>query len=287
MGAEIADDKGAACLRRIGAPGRLLAVAFARAGKPAQRELDLHDTHGAELAGLDQRPRLPHHRIPGVSVGDAEHPSGSPHSGHQVLRLGEGSRQGLVADDIDPGLKKPLADRVVRDVERDDADNLDAILARHLGLGHVVIIGVAARGIDSKIAARFDCTLRTGAERSGNQLIAVIEPRSDPMRLANKGAAAAADHTQAQAGRGRCCHYNSRDRKSLLALRGLEPEFEAGGVRSQRYKTSPEVKHGLFQVVDLLYSVLCGASDRLRWEAIPSSAMRGCVLNPLVRIRDT
>ena len=45
MGAEIADDEGSAGLRRIGAPGRLLAVGFARAGSPAERELDLHDAH--------------------------------------------------------------------------------------------------------------------------------------------------------------------------------------------------------------------------------------------------
>jgi hypothetical protein len=180
----------------IGAPGRLLAVAFAGAGKPAQRELDLYDTYGAELASLNQRPRLPHHRIAGVRVGDAEHPSGSPHRRHQVLRLGEGSRQRLVADDVDPGLEKRLADGVVRGVGRDDADNIDAVLARRLGLGHVAIIGVAAHGIEPKISARFDRPPRIGTERSGYQLIAVVESSSNPVRCANKGAVATADHTQ-------------------------------------------------------------------------------------------
>jgi hypothetical protein len=34
---------------------------------------------------------------------------------------------------------------VVEDVRRDDANDIDAILARSLGLGHVAVIGVAAR----------------------------------------------------------------------------------------------------------------------------------------------
>jgi hypothetical protein len=35
-------------LRRIGAPGRLLAFASKGLDKPAERELDLHDAHSAE-----------------------------------------------------------------------------------------------------------------------------------------------------------------------------------------------------------------------------------------------
>jgi ATP-dependent DNA ligase len=50
------------------------------------------------------------------------------HRRHQVLRIGKGGRQRLVADDVDPGLEKGLADRVVQDVRRDDADDIDPIL---------------------------------------------------------------------------------------------------------------------------------------------------------------
>jgi hypothetical protein len=90
----------------------------------------------------------------------------------------------------------------VQDVRRDDADNIDAVLARRLGLCHFAIIGVAARGIESQVAARFDRPLRIGAERAGDQLIAVVEPRSNPVRLADEGAAPASNHAQAQPGRG-------------------------------------------------------------------------------------
>ncbi len=63
-----------------------------------------------------------------------------------------------------------------------------------LSLRHEPIIGVAARRIESQFATRFDRPLRIGAERAGDQFIAVVEPRSDAVRLADKGAAPAADH---------------------------------------------------------------------------------------------
>ena len=117
----------------------------------------------------------------------------------------------------DTSLEKPFADRVVRDVRRDDADDIDPVLALRLGLGHAAKIGVAAHRIEPQVAARFNRPLRIGAERAGDQFIAIVEPSGDPVRLADEGAASAAHHAQAQAGRRRGCHVTSSDRKLLIS----------------------------------------------------------------------
>ena len=126
----------------------------------------------------------------------------------------------------------------MRDVRCDDGHDIDAILARRLGPGHLTVIGVAARGIEPQVSAGFDRPLRIGAERAGDQFIAVVEPRGDPVRLANEGATPSADHAEAKAGRGRVRHYCYDSRELAFGPLGRRPEIEAGSGRFDKRRVT-------------------------------------------------
>ena len=62
---------------------------------------------------------------------------------------------------------------------------------------HAAPVAVTAHRIEPQVPPRLDRPLRIGAERAGDQLITIVEPSRDPVRLADEGAASAADHAQA------------------------------------------------------------------------------------------
>ena len=63
---------------------------------------------------------------------------------------------------------------MVQDVRRDDANDIDAILARSLGLGHVAVIGVAARSNPSGVVA---------SKPSPRQAAGIVNENSDRSQL--------------------------------------------------------------------------------------------------------
>jgi hypothetical protein len=85
----------------------------------------------------------------------------------------------------------------MRGVRGDDADDIDAVLARCLRIRHAAPVGVAAHRIEPQVPPRLDRRLRIGAECAGDQFITVVESSRDPVRLADEGATSAADHAQA------------------------------------------------------------------------------------------
>src|ERR1700682_6154051 len=87
---------------RSGSPGSLLVPARLQQGRgPARCVLDLDETDGAELAGTDHLPGLPHHRIAGVIVRDGEHETGASREAQEIEGVVEPGGERLVADDVD------------------------------------------------------------------------------------------------------------------------------------------------------------------------------------------
>ena len=198
MGADVADSATAA-LRRIGAPGRLLLAGLLEPrGQPVLRVLDLHHAQLAELARLDPRARLAHHRMAGVVVGQAEHEAGAAHGPHEVERVVERGGQRLVADDVDAGLEEGLGGRVMDVVRRDDRHDVDAVVARGLLRRHLREAAIGALRRDPKLCRRGPGARRIGAQRARDQLVAVVQACGDPMHRTDEGALAAAHHAKAQ-----------------------------------------------------------------------------------------
>ena len=170
--------------------------ASTRLRHPAQREFGLDDADGADPARFDLGPRLAHHGIAGIGVGDAEEAAAALYGLDQVAGLGQRRRQRLVANHVDAGLEERAGDRVVHIVRRDDGNDLDAVGALGLRRRHLAVVGVDALGRQLSVLAREDGVLGIGAEGAGDQLIAVVQPRGDAVGAADEGAAPTADHAE-------------------------------------------------------------------------------------------
>ena len=93
-------------------------------------ELDL--AHRPDDAGADHVARLPDHGVGGIVVRQAEHPPARAHPMHEVDRIDERGRQGLVADHVEALLQGCGADRMVAVVGGHHRDRVGAIAARLL-----------------------------------------------------------------------------------------------------------------------------------------------------------
>ena len=106
MRADVADAAGGATLRGVGAPRRLLLAAVLKLRRqPVLRILHLHHAQRAELAGRDHLARLPHQRMAGVVVREAEDEPARAHHLLQRQRVVERAGQRLVADHVDARLR--------------------------------------------------------------------------------------------------------------------------------------------------------------------------------------
>ncbi len=187
-------------LRRIRAPySLLLAGGFKRRAQPVLRVLDLDHSNGSELALCDHLPRLPHHRISGVIVGEPKYPSGAPHCLRQLLRLFESGGERFVADYMDSGFKEGFGDLVMRIVGSNDRHRIDFVFARRLCAGHFRITAVGAIGREMKLQPGLAAALRIGGERPSHQLEMIVEPGGNAMHSADKCARPAAHHAQPKA----------------------------------------------------------------------------------------
>ena len=91
----------------IDAPfGLFVAGGLGRLRQPVLGIFDLDQPDFAEIARLDHFARAPHQGIAGVIMRDRENQAGLVGGRLEFLRLGERSRQRLVADDVNAGLQK-------------------------------------------------------------------------------------------------------------------------------------------------------------------------------------
>ena len=171
-------------------------VSSSRVVEPVLRVLDLHHPELAERARLDPLARLAHHREARVVVGQAEHQARAPDRLDQVERVRDRGGHRLVADHVDAGLEEGLGGRVVDVVGGDDRHHVDRIGARHLLRGHLGEAAIGALRPDPELGRRRFGALRIGAQRTRHQLVAVVEPRRDPMHRADERALAAAHHAE-------------------------------------------------------------------------------------------
>ena len=203
MAADVGHAAALTGLSRIGAPGRLLlATGLQGAGQPVLGVFHLHHPQLTQRAGLHQGPGLAHHRVAGVGIGHAEQPAAGARALHQVVGLGQGAGQRLVADDVDAGVEKGTGRRVVQVVGGNDGHHLDAVGPCRLGPRHLPEIGVhPVRRQPLRRAAALGPG-RVGRGRGGQQLKAVIQPRGDAVHRADEGALAAAHQAPAQPAHG-------------------------------------------------------------------------------------
>ena len=120
--------------------------------------------------------------------------------GAELLALGEGERQGLLADHVDASLKEGLGHGVVEVITRDDRHEVDTVSERALsfGLGHLGVRSVHAGGVEAEVLAGEAGLLGVRGERAGDEVDLAVEGRGHAMHAADEGAATAADHAHAE-----------------------------------------------------------------------------------------
>ena len=154
--ADVAERAAGAGERGVGTPfGVAVTGGLDGRRQPVLKELDLNHADGPKLARRHHGPRLAHHGIAREGVDDAEDEAALPHAADQVGGVGQRRRHRLLADHVDAAVEEGAGDGVVGVIGRDDADDVDAVLARGLGLGHMGIARVGALGRDQPLGRRF------------------------------------------------------------------------------------------------------------------------------------
>jgi hypothetical protein len=95
----------------------------------ALQVLGLHDADVAQHAGLDHGPRLPHHGVAAVIVGQAKRQLGLLHQFDQVPGLAQRVDHRLVADDMQAGLQRQHAVLVMAVIGRHHRHGFNAVLS--------------------------------------------------------------------------------------------------------------------------------------------------------------
>ena len=200
MGADVAHHQRRAAALRVEAPGQGAArrrVAFMRFA--ALHVLDLNQADGAELSGIDHRPGLPHHRVAGVVVGQAEHDAGGLHPRVQCLRFGECVGHRLVADHVEAEIDGSHRVVEVAVVRGHDRHHFRTVRTCGFGLQHRQRVGMYTLSRQADLGTGRSCALRVRRQHTGDQLVAVVQPRRLAVHRTDEGAGAAADHGQSQA----------------------------------------------------------------------------------------
>ena len=182
---------------RIGSPIRLLLPGpFQRGRQPVLRVLYLNNAKRPEFARLHHLARLPHHRVAGVIVRQTKDQAGSLYRLLQVQSILECRRHRLVANHVDFGIQKLFRIGVVQMIRRDNGHHFNSVRAARFRRSHFLESSVRAR--NKKLLRGNHTFPRIRTQRRGNQFVAVIHARGNPVHGANKRARPASYHAQAQ-----------------------------------------------------------------------------------------
>src|SRR5580704_4908975 len=205
--ADVAKRAGGSALRGVGAPrGLFLAGVFERRGEPILRVFDLHEAKLAEFAGSDHFARLTNDGVAGVVVCETENFAGFFDQLRESLRVFDGGREWLVADDVEAGFEKGFCGAEVEMIRRDDRDGVDAIGALRFGGGHFGEAAVRSVRGDVEIARGGASALGTRGESGGDEFPAIVDARGDAMDGGDDAAGFASFYAEAMAaGVCRCC----------------------------------------------------------------------------------
>ena len=199
MRADVAHATGGAATFRIGAPSGLLVVAaLNEVVEPALRIFDDDFADVAELALADHFAGLFDHHVARVVVREHEDLLRFLHDGSELLGFGEIEGGGLIENDIEAGFEKQFRGWKVLVVRRDDDDEVEPLVGRHLRLsfGHLGIGTVGAIRRNIEILRGCLGTLGIRREGAGDEFRLTIHVSCDAMDCTDKGAASAADHSE-------------------------------------------------------------------------------------------
>ena len=131
MGANIAQHQRRPAALGVQFPTQFVSqkAALHRQRHTALQILGLHDADVAQHAGLDHGPRLPHHGVAAVIVGQAKRQLGLFHQFDQVPGLAQRVDHRFVADHVQTGLQRQHAVLVMAVIGRHHRDGLDAVLS--------------------------------------------------------------------------------------------------------------------------------------------------------------
>ena len=200
--ADVADRAGDAAPGWVGAPvGLLVGLGLELCREPSLVVFDDDLAELADRAGAHHLTRLPHHRVAAVVIGHGENCALLRDPRDQIDRLRAGVHQRLVADDMKARIDERARHLVVNVVRRDDAHDIDALVAcpAQFVVEQRLPGAVVARVGQPEFASRRARLVGRRRERPGDELVVPVERHRVPVHGADKGVAAAADHAISQA----------------------------------------------------------------------------------------
>ena len=220
-------------VRHFTASGRALVVA----GVEAMGVLQVDHADVAEHPLLHHRRHLVDQRMAGEAVGDADDQALRLGERGDLLALGHGEEERLLADHVDAGLEQGLGDLVVREVRRRDGDDLDAVVALRLLGDQRLVVRIEPLLGDAEVAAEVAAPLGVDVEGAADHPVGgVVAQRAGAVLVADLAGAAAADHAPAQRAVDELLSVVHL-RQSFLASvlrRAADREFAFGGRRCGR-----------------------------------------------------
>ena len=116
-----------------------------------------------------------------------------------LLALGDGEEERLLADHVQPGLEAGLGDLVVGEVRRGDGDDLDPVVALRLLGDQRLVVGIEPVLGDAEVAPEVLAALEVEVEGAADQPVGgVVAQRAGAVLVADLAGAPAADHAPAQ-----------------------------------------------------------------------------------------
>src|ERR1700722_4687836 len=97
---------------------------------------------------------------------------------------------------MDSGLEERISRPGMDVIWGNDGDRLDPVGPLGLGFRHARVIVVDALGGETQRLARAARFIRRGRQGAGDELVMIVDARSDSVNRADKGALAAADHSE-------------------------------------------------------------------------------------------
>ena len=116
----------------------------------------------------------------------------------QTVCLGERAGQGLFADHVDAGGQEGRRGRGVDIGRRRDDDGVDPVRPLALPPGHLAEVVIDAVGRDQQTRRGRARDVGVDGEGARDQVVEAVGLKGDPMRLADDGIEATADHAEPQ-----------------------------------------------------------------------------------------
>ena len=164
--------------------------------EPALAVLRDHLADLAQLAVRHHRPRVLHEGVARVVVRQRERHGTLADGADERFGVPQRRRHRLVADDGDPALDERQRRRRVEPVRRDDGDDVDAVGAPGLGVGHLLERAVGA--LDAERGRVRPAPVRVRRKNAGHEGRQPVHPHRAAVDVADEGAGAAADHAGAE-----------------------------------------------------------------------------------------